>query len=89
MRSEAGKSEEHVELHGVNGNSKCCDMALTSMTATVTTLWKVGMSLSMLRYRSTSDNASFSSSASCGSWTGPDSLEMNSPRSGGTAETIA
>jgi hypothetical protein len=47
------------------------------------------MSLSMLRYLSTSDNESFKRLASSDVWSLLTSVGNSSPRSGGTVETLA
>lgn len=59
------------------------------MVAMDTTLCTEGINLSMLLYLSISDNACFRRSASCGSMTGRVSVVTNSPRSGGTVDTVA
>jgi hypothetical protein len=62
---------------------------LTSSAAIVTTLWGEGISLSMLRYLSTSDNDCFRRLASSEVWSLLTSVGNSSPRSGGTVETLA
>ena len=62
---------------------------LTSIVAMETTLWTEGIKRSMLLYLSTSDTASLSSFSSSGSIGGRASAVTNSPRSGGTVDTVA
>jgi hypothetical protein len=61
----------------------------TSNAAIVTTLCGDGISLSILRYRSTSAIASLSKLASSAFGSVGASVGNNSPRSGGTVDTVA
>lgn len=90
MRNKIGEAEQHVELRESQIQRKrIVKVNCTSITATVTTLWYVGMRRSMLRYLSTSDRACVNRSKSWGSCVGEASFEMNSPRSGACEDTVA
>ena len=65
------------------------DSVRTSNTAIVTTLCEDGISLSILRYRSTSAIASLTKLASSALGSVGASVGNSSPRSGGTVDTVA